>query len=64
MWGTTYIVTTELLPEGRPLLAATLRALPAGLTIVATTPDGAKQRIYKEAAFFANVAKKSGIKPQ
>ncbi len=37
LWGTTYIVTTELLPEGRPLLAATLRALPAGLAILAIT---------------------------
>ncbi len=36
-WGTTYVVTTELLPEGRPLLAATLRALPAGLLLVALT---------------------------
>jgi probable blue pigment (indigoidine) exporter len=34
-WGTTYLVTTELLPPGRPLLAATLRALPAGLLLLA-----------------------------
>ncbi|MCB0954886.1 MAG: EamA family transporter [Ilumatobacter sp.] len=34
-WGLTYIVTTELLPPGRPLLAATLRALPAGLLLAA-----------------------------
>lgn len=34
-WGLTYIVTTELLPPGRPLLAATLRALPAGLVLAA-----------------------------
>ena len=31
VWGTTYIVTTHLLPEGHPLFAAILRALPAGL---------------------------------
>ena len=31
VWGTTYIVTTHLLPEGHPLFAAMLRALPAGL---------------------------------
>ena len=37
LWGTTYVVTTELLPPGRPLLAAALRALPAGLALVATT---------------------------
>ncbi len=37
VWGTTYLVTTELLPPGRPLLAATVRALPAGLALVACT---------------------------
>lgn len=35
LWGTTYLVTTELLPDGRPLLAGTLRALPAGLLLIA-----------------------------
>lgn len=35
MWGTTYAVTTQLLPEGRPLLAATVRALVAGLVLLA-----------------------------
>ncbi|MCV2487812.1 EamA family transporter [Geodermatophilus sp. YIM 151500] len=34
-WGTTYAVTTEWLPPDRPLLAATARALPAGLLLVA-----------------------------
>ncbi|MFB4288796.1 EamA family transporter [Nonomuraea sp. ATR24] len=34
-WGTTYVVTTTLLPPDRPLLAATLRALPAGLVLLA-----------------------------
>ncbi|MER7506044.1 EamA family transporter [Nonomuraea pusilla] len=37
VWGTTYLVTTELLPPGRPLLAAVARALPAGLLLVAIT---------------------------
>lgn len=36
-WGTTYLTTTELLPPGRPLLAGTLRALPAGLVLAAAT---------------------------
>lgn len=36
-WGTTYLVTTEWLPPERPILAATVRALPAGLLIVAAT---------------------------
>ncbi len=43
-WGTTYVVTTELLPPDRPLLAALLRALPAGLLALAlarTLPTGA-----------------------
>ncbi|MEE1783294.1 EamA family transporter [Streptomyces sp. SP17BM10] len=33
-WGTTYLVTTQLLPEGRPLLLAVVRALPAGLLLL------------------------------
>src|SRR5262245_1673503 len=44
IWGTTYLVTTQLLPPGRPLLAAAVRALPAGLVLVALTrrlPQGA-----------------------
>lgn len=35
VWGSTYVVTTELLPPDRPLLAAMLRALPAGLVLLA-----------------------------
>lgn len=34
-WGLTYLTTTELLPPDRPLLAAVVRALPAGLLLVA-----------------------------
>ncbi|MFC7615148.1 EamA family transporter [Actinokineospora soli] len=37
VWGTTYYVTTEFLPPDRPLLAGLLRALPAGLLLVAVT---------------------------
>lgn len=43
LWGSTYLVTTELLPPERPLLAGALRALPIGLLIVAgygTLPKG------------------------
>lgn len=36
-WGLTYVVTTELLPPGRPLLTGVLRALPAGLLLFALT---------------------------
>ncbi len=35
LWGTTYIITTELLPDNRPLLIATVRALPIGILFVA-----------------------------
>ncbi len=34
-WGTTYIVTENFLPPDRPLFAATMRALPAGLALLA-----------------------------
>ncbi|MFC4059442.1 EamA family transporter [Planomonospora corallina] len=37
VWGSTYLVTTEFLPPDRPLLTALLRALPAGLLLVAAT---------------------------
>lgn len=35
VWGTSYVVSTELLPPGRPLFGAAVRALPAGLLAVA-----------------------------
>ncbi|GGZ18133.1 EamA family transporter [Streptomyces poonensis] len=34
-WGTTYAVTTEFLPADRPLFTALMRALPAGLLLLA-----------------------------
>ncbi|MET9515778.1 EamA family transporter [Streptomyces sp. NPDC002994] len=43
IWGSTYLVTTEWLPPDRPLLAGTVRALPAGLillTFARTLPTG------------------------
>jgi probable blue pigment (indigoidine) exporter len=36
-WGTTYLVTERLLPPDRPLMSATLRALPTGLVLLAAT---------------------------
>ena len=36
VWGTTYIVATEMLPAGRPLLAAAVRALPIGIAFMLT----------------------------
>jgi probable blue pigment (indigoidine) exporter len=43
-WGTTYAVTTEFLPADRPLFTGLVRALPAGLTLLAVArvlPKGA-----------------------
>ncbi|MGW7200198.1 EamA family transporter [Streptomyces chryseus] len=43
IWGSTYLVTTEWLPPDRPLLATTVRTLPAGLILLAfvrTLPTG------------------------
>ncbi|MFD6398807.1 EamA family transporter [Nocardia sp. NPDC060249] len=37
VWGSTYAVTTEFLPPDRPLFTALLRALPAGLILLALT---------------------------
>lgn len=37
VWGSTYLVTTEFLPPGRPLLAAVIRSLPAGLLLILLT---------------------------
>lgn len=42
-WGTTYLVTEEFLPPDRPLFSALMRALPAGLLLLAvqrTLPRG------------------------
>lgn len=33
-WGTTYVVTSQLLPEGFPLWSGVIRALPAGILAV------------------------------
>ena len=43
VWGSTYVVTTELLPAGYPMTVSMLRALPAGLLlllIVRQLPSG------------------------
>lgn len=37
VWGSTYAVTTEFLPPDRPLFTALMRALPAGLALLAIT---------------------------
>ncbi|MCG6903733.1 MAG: DMT family transporter [Rhodobacter sp.] len=37
IWGSTYLVTTQALPAGYPVTLAALRALPAGLLLLALT---------------------------
>lgn len=37
IWGTTYVVTTELLPQNYPITTSVLRALPAGLLLLLIT---------------------------
>lgn len=37
IWGSTYLVTTQALPEGYPITLAALRALPAGLLLLMLT---------------------------
>ena len=39
IWGSTYFVTTEFLPPDRPLTAAVLRVLPAGLLLLLWTRE-------------------------
>jgi probable blue pigment (indigoidine) exporter len=33
-WGTSYVTITELLPDGRPILVATMRVVPSGLALL------------------------------
>ncbi|WP_417465260.1 EamA family transporter [Kordiimonas sp.] len=43
IWGSTYLITTEFLPDGYPLTVSMLRALPAGLLLlllVRKLPEG------------------------
>jgi len=38
IFGTTYLLTTEFLPPGRPLLAALMRSLPTGVVLIIGIP--------------------------
>ncbi|NEB73805.1 EamA family transporter, partial [Streptomyces sp. SID14478] len=49
-WGSTYAVTTELLPPDRPLFTATVRALPAGLLLLALGRRLPRERWWGKAA--------------
>jgi probable blue pigment (indigoidine) exporter len=52
LWGTTYLVTTEFLPAHRPLLAAAVRALPAGLLLTGTVAVLAGRRALPRGAWW------------
>lgn len=58
-WGTTYLVTTELLPTDRPLFNGMVRALPAGLLLLAGTrvlpPAGWRARVAVLGALYIGV---------
>jgi probable blue pigment (indigoidine) exporter len=56
LWGTTYVVTTELLPDGRPLLAGALRALPAGLLLIGAVAVLAGRRALPQGAWWWRAA--------
>src|SRR5688572_14925010 len=56
LWGTTYLVTTEFLPAGRPLLAAAIRALPAGLLLVGAVAVLAGRRALPRGAWWWRAA--------
>ncbi|MDR2324988.1 MAG: EamA family transporter [Acidovorax sp.] len=46
IWGSTYIVTSELLPPDRPFTAALIRVLPAGLLLLLITRHMPKQNAW------------------
>lgn len=46
IWGSTYIVTTELLPPDRPFTAALLRTLPAGILLTLFVMRLPERRIW------------------
>lgn len=48
LWGSTYLVTTEFLPEGRPFIAAFLRVFPAGLLLLLYTREWPNSTIWKQ----------------
>lgn len=49
IWGSSYIVTSELLPPDMPLTVAMLRALPAGLILLAVT------RVFPPLAWYLRI---------
>ena len=47
IWGSTYLVTTEFLPPERPLTAAVLRVLPAGVLLLLWTREWPQKQEWR-----------------
>jgi probable blue pigment (indigoidine) exporter len=61
IFGTTYLLTTEFLPPGRPLLAALLRSLPTGLVLIIGSPIPSRRWMAR--FFVLSVLYASGLFP-
>ena len=61
IFGTTYVLTTEFLPPGRPLLAALMRSLPTGLVLIIGSPIPSRRWMAR--FFVLSVLYASGLFP-
>jgi probable blue pigment (indigoidine) exporter len=61
IFGTTYLLTTEFLPPGRPMLAALMRSLPTGLVLIIGSPI--PPRHWMARFFVLSVLYASGLFP-
>jgi probable blue pigment (indigoidine) exporter len=61
IFGTTYVLTTDFLPPGRPLLAALMRSLPTGLVLIIGSPI--PQRRWMARFFVLSVLYASALFP-
>ena len=61
IFGTTYLLTTEFLPPGRPLLAGLMRSLPTGLVLIIGSPIPNRQWLAR--FFVLSVLYASGLFP-
>ena len=61
IFGTTYLLTSEFLPPGRPLLAALMRSLPTGLVLIIGTRIPSRQWMLR--FFVLSVLYCSGLFP-
>jgi probable blue pigment (indigoidine) exporter len=61
IFGTTYLLTTNFLPPGRPLLAGLMRSLPTGLVLIIGSPIPARRWMAR--FFVLSVLYASGLFP-